>query len=385
MYNSGMQLFKSSSYVGSTAQKFSRSLARWFPTPAMLYPPAAGIDISDGSIKWLLLQPYKSRYRIASYGEMIIEPGIVVNGTVQNVDGLAHALREVKKRLGGVACAHAALPEEAAYVFEMHVPDGTAHDQVISMIEFGFEGRVPIAPGAAVYDFDVIQRHDESEGADIGVAVFSRELAEAYVAAFDAAGMQLLSLEVEARSIARAISSGGADEPVTLLVDFGRARTGFAVLKLGIPIFTSTVEVGGDVITKTIAEQLSLSPEETQKFKNEQGLFPDAGAKPEGMEALVGTASALADEVARHYHYWDTRRNEKGERMTPVGRVVLVGGSANLKGLPDYLAGRVQAPTSVADIWRNVCNFDEYVPPVNSRDSLQYATAAGLALRSFSV
>ncbi|MDO8576287.1 MAG: pilus assembly protein PilM [bacterium] len=380
-----MQLFKSSSYASSGAQKLSRSLARWFPTPAMVYPQAAGIDISDGSIKWLVLEPYKSRYRIASYGEMPVETGVVVNGTIQDVEALGRSLREVKKQLGGVACAHAALPEEAAYVFEMHVPDGTAHDQTISMIEFAFEGRVPITPGAAVYDFDVIQKHDESEGEDIGVAVFSRELAEAYVAAFDAAGIQLLSLEVEARSIARTISSGVVDEPVTLLVDFGRARTGFAVLKLGIPIFTSTVEVGGEGITKTVAEQLSLSPEETQKFKNEQGLFPDADAKPEGMEALVGTASALADEVARHYHYWDTRRNEKGERMTPVGRVVLVGGSANLKGLPDYLAGRVQAPTSVADVWRRVCNFDEYVPPVDSRDSLQYATAAGLALRSFSV
>lgn len=383
MYNSVMQLLKSSSYASSGAHKLSRSLGRWFPTPAMVNPPAAGIDISDGSIKWLALEPYKSRFRIASYGEMAIDAGVVVNGTIQDVGALAHALGEVKQRLRGVTCAHAALPEEAAYVFEMHLPEGTAHDQAIGMIEFGFEGRVPIAPAAAVFDFDVIQKHDDGAGEDISVAVFSRELAEAYVAAFDGAGIRLLSLEVEARSIARAISSGAPGEPVTLLVDFGRARTGFAVLKLGVPIFTSTVEVGGDTITKAVAEQLSLSPEETQKFKNEQGLFPDAAAKPEGMEAIVGTASALADEVARHYHYWDTRRNEKGERMTPVGRVVLVGGSANLKGLPDYLAGRVQAPTSVADIWRHVCNFDEYVPPIDSRDSLQYATAAGLALRSF--
>ena len=369
--------------LGATA--LSHTIARWFPTPTMVYPPAAGIDISDGSIKWLVLEPYKSRYGIAAYGEMPIDAGTVVSGTIKNVAALSHALAEVKKQLGGVECAHAALPEEAAYIFEMHVPEGTDHDQTMSMIEFGFEGRVPIAPEASVFDFDIIQKHDSGVGEEISVSVFSREIAESYATAFDGAGIRLLSLEVEARSIARTISSGAPDEPVTLLVDFGRARTGFAVLKLGIPIFTSTVEVGGDIITRAVAEQLSLSPEEVQKFKNEQGLSPDAGAKPEGMEALVGTASALADEVTRHYHYWDTRRNEKGERMTPVGRVVLVGGSANLKGLSDYLAGRVQAPTEVADVWRHVCNFDEYIPPIDSRDSLQYATAAGLALRSYSV
>jgi len=369
----------------SGAAALSHTLARWFPTPAMVYPPAAGIDISDGSIKWLVLEPYKSRYRIAAYGEMPIDAGVVSSGTIQDVAALSHALAEVKKQLGGVFCAHAALPEEAAYVFEMHVPEGTDHSQTMSMIEFGFEGRVPIAPGAAVFDYDVVQKREGDAGEDISVAVFSRELAESYAAAFDGAGIRLLSLEIEARSIARTVSSGAPDEPVTLLVDFGRARTGFAVLKLGIPIFTSTVEVGGDIITKAVAEQLSLPPEGVQKFKNEQGLSPDAGAKPEGMEAIVGTASALADEVARHYHYWDTRRNEKGERMTPVGRVVLVGGSANLKGLSDYLAGRVQAPTEVADVWRHVCNFDEYIPPIGAHESLQYATAAGLALRSFSL
>src|SRR3989344_3323531 len=209
----------------SGAAALSHTLARWFPTPAMIYPPAAGIDISDASVKWLVLEPYKSRYRIASYGEIPIEAGVVVNGTIQNVEALAHALAEIKKHLEGIEYAHAALPEEAAYVFEMHVPEGTDHDQAISMIEFGFEGRVPIAPAAAVFDFDIIQKHDDGIGEDISVAVFSRELAEAYVDAFDAAGIQLLSLEIEARSIARTISSGAPDEPVTLLVDFGRART----------------------------------------------------------------------------------------------------------------------------------------------------------------
>ncbi|OGG52052.1 hypothetical protein A3C18_01980 [Candidatus Kaiserbacteria bacterium RIFCSPHIGHO2_02_FULL_54_11b] len=380
-----MQLFKSSSRFGSGTHALSKKFARWFPTPAMIYPRAVGIDISDASIKWLALAPYQSRYRIETYGEIPIETGVVVGGVIQNVEALGAVLGEVKSHFGGIVCAHSALPEEAAYVFELHVPEGTDHDQAISMIEFGFEGRVPIAPGAAVYDYDVIQKHDDGIGEDIGVAVFSRDLAESYVAAFEMAGIQLLSLELEARSIARTVSLGSADEPITLLVDFGRARTGLAVLKRGIPIFTSTVEVGGDLVTRAVMEKLSLSGDDAQKFKNEQGLLPDAGPKSPGVEAIVGTASALADEVARHYHYWDTRRNEKGERVTPVGRVVLVGGSANLKGLTDYIAARVQAPTVVGNIWQNVCNFDEYIPPLDARTSMQYATAAGLALRSLSI
>jgi Tfp pilus assembly PilM family ATPase len=210
-------------------------------------------------------------------------------------------------------------------------------------------------------------------------------VAQAYAEAFDAAGITLLSLEIEARSIARAVSSGEADEPITLLVDFGRERTGFAVLKQGFPIFTSTVQVGGDTMTRALVDTLSLTSEEVEVYKNEQGLIPDAGTNTGGVAAVTGTAAALADEVARHYHYWDTRRNEHGERMTPVGRVVLVGGSANLKGLDDYIASRVQAPTERGDVWQHVASYDEYIPPIDRRHSLQFATAIGLALRALPV
>ena len=363
-------------------QDVSRAFTRAFPTPKLINPIGAGIDISDASIKWLVLESYAGRYRVASYGEEPLPEGVVVSGAIQNVTALATALRNIKKHLGSIPCAHSALPEEAAYVFEMHAPDGASRDEVLHLIEFEFEGRVPIPPADAVFDFDVIQKHDDG-GQDIGVSVFPRELAENYVAAFEQAGISLLSLELEARSIARATSSGSPDEPITLLVDFGRARTGFAVLKRGIPIFTSTVEVGGDAITTTLMQKLSLSPEDAITFRNEQGLIPEGADKAVALDAVAGTASALSDEIARHYHYWDTRRNERGERMTPVGQVILVGGSSNLRGLSDYIMNRVQAPTELGQVWRRVCDFDTYLPPIERRASLQYATAVGLALRSY--
>lgn len=367
--------------LGSEAHTLSHLLSRAFPTPKSLLPPSAGIDISDASIKWLSLEPHKNVFRVASSGDLPLPEGVVVGGIIKDVEALGQALLEVKKRLGSVSAAHAALPEEAAYVFEMHVPEGTPRDQVLKMIEFEFEGRVPIPPSAAVYDFDVILAHDDGQGEEVGVVVFPRELAESYVAAFEIAGITLISLEIEARSIARAVSSGKADDPITLLVDFGRARSGFAVLKRGIPIFTSTVEVGGEAITKILMEKLSLSADGAEVFRNEEGLQAKGGASAPGMDAIIGTAGALADEITRHYRYWDTRRNEHGDRMTPVGEVLLVGGSANLKGLTDYIAGRVQAKTELGNIWQHICNFDDYIPPIDRRRSLQFATAAGLALR----
>ena len=364
--------------LAQRARSISHSLARAFPMPSLLAPRAAGIDISDASVKWLVLSTLKDGYRVQTYGELPLPAGIVESGIIRDVPKLAEVLRAARHELDGISCAHAALPEEAAYVFSMHAPLGTSRQQVLRMIEFEFEDRVPIPPSAAVYDFNSIAPGTSEE---LSVVVFPRDVAEAYFEAFELAGITLLSLEVEARSIARAVTSGSIDEPITLLVDFGRERTGFAVLKNGFPIFTSTVQVGGERMTRSLIEQSALSPEEAEKFKNEKGLLTDAGAKSGSLEAVSGTASALGDEVVKHYHYWDTRRNEHGVRMTPVGRVILVGGSSNLKGLDDYIAGRVQAPTVRGDVWQHVASYDEYIPPISRRHSLQYATAVGLGLR----
>lgn len=356
---------------------------RWFPTPVFLAPPSLGIDISDNSIKWLALEAKNNQRQVRVCGEELLPNGVVVGGIVKNPDALAESLRTAKARFGGIVHAHAALPEEASYVFSMHVPTGTQREQVLRMIEFEFEGRVPILPSAAVYDYDVIIEHDNDEGTEIAVVVFPLELAQAYAAAFKAAGIVLLSLELEARSIARAISTRNETEPITLLVDFGRAHTGFAVLKRGIPIFTSSIEIGGESMTQTLMSKFSMSAEEAEHFKNTEGIARVVAGNEAKRDVVMSVAAALASEVARHYHYWDTRRNEHGDRVTPVGQVLFVGGSSNLHGLSDYIAERVQAVTRQGDVWRHVASFDSYIPPVDRATSMQYATVVGLALREF--
>jgi type IV pilus assembly protein PilM len=365
--------------LGEMSTRAVRAIARAFPMPQILMPKAAGIDISDASVKWMVFRRALHGLEIESFGEMPLASGIVVSGAVHDVPALAHTLSEVKQHLAGATAAHGALPEEAAYVFSMPIPHATPRQQILRMIEFEFEGRVPIPPAAAVYDYTPI-RSSPNEQEEISVVVFPKDIAGAYAAAFEGAGITLLSLEVEASSIARAISSEESTEPITLIADIGRARTGFAVLKRGVPIFTSTVAVGGDAIERALIEGQHLSKEEMAHFKTNEGL-EGRGAAVAAREAIMPAVTALADEVARHYRYWDTRKNEQGERMTPVGKVILIGGNANLRGLAEFLTAKIQAEVTLAQTWRHAVDFDAYIPPIDRGTSLQFATTIGLALR----
>ncbi len=357
-----------------------KALLRYFPAPKLLIPRTAGIDITDGSVKWVALTPDSHGFMVHAYGDLSLQSGVVIGGVVRDISRLAAVLVEVRKKLGNITHVHAALPEEGAYVFSMRIPAGVRDEEVVHMVEFELDGRVPIPVSEAVYDYDVIGKTSEGE-TEIGVVAFSRELVEGYASAFKSAGFSLLSLEIEARSAGRAVTALQEEKSVTLLVDTGKQRTGFAILKNGIPIFTSTVDVGGGDMTRIVMDGLHLSEKEALLFKNEHGLLASDDASLPIRKQLESVADAIAQEVSRHYRFWDTRRNEHGERVTPVGQIYLVGGNGNLRGLTEFIASKVHAPTERPNIWRNVLSFDDHIPPIDRRTSLQFVTAVGLALR----
>lgn len=358
--------------------QFSRMLARWFPVPQLIAPRAAGIDITDTAIKWLSFQEDREGLRVASWGTETLGSGIVERGVVKDATALGAALQNLRKKQG-IRAAHAALPEEGAYIFSMHVPARSGRREIASMIEFELEARVPIPVSQAVYDFDTVDAHDE-RGEEIAVSVFPIELAEGYAQAFGLSGIELLSLELEARSVGRATAAPG--EGTTLLVDCGYARTGVAILKNGVPLFTSTLDIGGLHLSKAVMDTLSVSEDEARTFKNERGIVgaPDDKARL----ALEKAVHDIGSEIVKHSRFWETRRTEHGGQLEPVLRVHLLGGSANLKGFPEYIASMVHVPTERPNAWRNAFSFDDVIPPIERRVSLQYATAIGLALRSVS-
>ena len=357
----------------------STFLERHFPTPEFLFPHAAGVDVSDTSVKWISLEKKSEGLHVRTYGSVSISDGVVQQGAIRDAQAFSRILAEVAKK-NHIRYAHVALPEEAAFVFRMQVPSNTPREQILNMVEFELEGRVPLPPASTVFDYDLLPNQDTDGHQEIGVVVFPRELAEGYASAFEKAGIMLLSLEIEARSIARAVT--GSESETVLLVDYGLSRTGLAVVKEGVPIFTSTVDVGGEVITRQVMETCKVERVEAERIKNDEGLVVVAGDHNTAA-ASTPHVNSLSDAVSRAYRFWDTRRDEHGAAVSPLSRVILVGGSSNLRGIEDYVAGKVQAPVERGNVWQHICSFDTYLPPIDARSSLQYATAIGLALRNY--
>lgn len=369
----------SSTQEKNTKSTLSDAFLRVFPTPHFLQTPAVGLDITDSSIRFLEFVKTKKGKKLGRFGSYEVPSGVIEDGKIIDKVEFIKVLRTIQKK-HHLDFVNVSLPEEQVYLFQTSVSsEETDKKRLNNALEFKLEENVPISPRDLVFDYEVIGGEEGGGEVNLNIAAFPKDIVADYVEALRKAGMKPRSFEVEAQSIARSVIPEELKSGVTMIVDFGRLRTGFAIVSDGILRFTSTVSVGGDSLTEAVKKHFNVTKEEADKIKNEKG-FARYKENKELLEVLMNTVSVLKDEINKHYMYWNTRvRNNKETR--DIENVIVCGGSANLAGLTEYLTLNLESNVFVANVWVNSFSVDESVPQIEYRHSLSYATAIGLALR----
>ncbi|MEK7558511.1 MAG: pilus assembly protein PilM [Patescibacteria group bacterium] len=352
-------------------QSLFRSL---FPTPRFLQMPSVGLDISDKSVRFLGFVEGKGGFILGNYAEKKINPGIVESGKIKDERKIKEVLVTLKSE-HKLDFVRVALPEEQAYLFLMNVPL-VKKRQLRESILFQLEEHVPIKATDAVFDYEII--NERADSFVVQVSVIPIQLVESYARIFTESGLRPVSFEVEAQAIARAVIPRG-DRGTYMVVDFGQTRTGISIVSEGSVLFTSTIDVGGAMLTEAIAKEFGVDAREAEKIKRERGLGQEKENK-KIFSAIISTVAIFRDEINKHFIYWHTHKETDQYIRRPIEKLILCGGDSNLHGLIDYLARSLRMKVELANVWGNVSTPLQYIPEIAFRDSLTYATAVGLAL-----
>jgi type IV pilus assembly protein PilM len=355
--------------------KLSGAFFSYLPPPALLSMNAAGVDISDRSVKFIVLERRRNSFAVTRYGDYPLPPGVVVGGEIRSPEGLAEELRKLKEK-EDLSLIRISIPEQRGYLFQTTL-EGITSTDARSVIEFQLEEHVPLSPSEALFDAELIEGKRQGSLSFV-VTAFPEKVVSLFASTYRAAGLSPLSVEIEAQAIARSLIPQG-DSGTFLIVDFGDTHTGLSVVSRGIVHYTSTIEVAGKSLTSAISKCFSVSLEQAEDIKRKNNYFEECENK-EVLDSLMTTMSVLRDEVTRHYEYWNNR-TEKEPDVPKIEQVLLCGGNANLHGLSEYLAAGLRVPVSIGNVWTNVASSHDYIPPIGAESALGYATAIGLALR----
>ena len=125
-----------------------------------------------------------------------------------------------------------------------------------------------------------------------------------------------------------------------LLVDVGHRKTTLCLCVDGRAASARTVPIAGRAITEALAKERGLGEIEAERLKEEVGIFGGAG-QPEAPGAIE-VVDRLARELVRTLGSLETVLADEGAGA--LEEIILVGGTAHLHRIDQYLAERTGLP-----------------------------------------
>ena len=342
--------------------------------------PVLGLDISSTTVKLLELSYTGDRYRVESYAVSSLPQDAVIEKNVNDVDGVANAIRGVvaqsRTKLKTVA---AAVAGSSVITKMIDMPEGLSEDDMETQLTLEADQYIPYPLEEVAIDFEIQGPSPERDNqVEVLLAACRRETIDARVEAIDGSELTSKIMDVEAYAMERAFSlvqnQLALDQDSTVaVVDIGATMTTLSVLNNGQTIYTREQLFGGKQLTDEIMRRYGLPLEEAGLAKKQGGLPDDY--EPEVLEPFK---DAVVQQVARSLQFFFS-----SSQYNDVDHIILAGGVSSMEGLSDLVQEKLGTPTAVANPFAEMSISSRVNAVALSSDAPAMMIACGLALRSF--
>ncbi len=338
-----------------------------------------GMEFGESSIKVFQLEKKGSLDKIRSFNSKEINPGYVENGRIIESEKLSEMIRQTIKGAGpkrintkNVICS---IPESKVFLRTITIPC-VREDESLEAVKWEIEAGIPLEIDKMYFDWQFLEQVDGKQNV-LTVAV-SREVVDDLVSMLESCGLLVCGLEMESIATTRSLIPKSTEKgKAYLMVDIGALKTSFIIIQEGIPCFTSSIPFSSRGMTDLIASQMGIDLNEAEKIKISLGIEQIKGEEKNPILSLVKPLlENLSVEIEKTIDFYHTLPGS----AFAIEKVIISGGSSNLKGLVSYLATNLSYEVSLGDPWINL-NLGKNLPIISRSDSISYATVIGLAMR----
>ena len=342
--------------------------------------PVLGLDISSTTVKLLELSHTGERYRVESYAVSSLPPDAVIEKNVNDVDGVANAIRNVvnqsKTKIKSVA---AAVAGSSVITKVIDMPAGLSEDDMETQLTLEADQYIPYPLEEVSIDFEVQGPMPDNETrVEVLLAACRRETIDTRVEAIESAELTAKIMDVEAYAMERAFGLVRdqldiEEENTVAVIDIGATMTTLSVLTNGTTIYTREQLFGGKQLTDEIMRRYGLPVEEAGLAKKQGGLPDDY--EPEVLEPFK---DAVVQQVARSLQFFFS-----SSQYNDVDYIVLAGGVSSMEGLDAMVQDKLGTPATVANPFADMAISNKVNAVALSSDAPALMIACGLAMRSF--
>jgi type IV pilus assembly protein PilM len=336
-------------------------------------PELFGLDIGTSAIKAIQLREAPGGWKLMGLGHVPVPPDAIADGTIKDPGAVADAIREAVAR-GGITAREATIGVAGRDIItkKVQLPE-VPTKEFRGAVELEAEHHIPFAFDEVFLDYHVARRHDGV--IDFIIVAVKKTKVHEYVSLVERAGFVPAIVDVDGFALGNQFELNHPDDTheAVALIDVGAAVMNTNVVRGGAPLFARDIPFGGNHYTQAIADRFNIDFQHAERVKLGQA---DDVPWDKVVPALESVSRDVALEVRRTFDYFGSTSD--GER---IGRVIISGGAARLRGLTEYLSSSWHIPVEVARPLDRVDVDDRWAESARAVGP-DLAVAVGLALRN---
>ncbi|MGD2271316.1 MAG: type IV pilus assembly protein PilM [Desulfobacterales bacterium] len=335
-----------------------------------------GLDIGSRTIKAAEIVSTKRGHSLKKFGMTDIPPGLIEDGTINDPEAVAEAIREIFKSFN-IKEQNVAISIGGYSVIVKKINVQTmAEDQLQETIHFEAEQYIPFDISDVNLDFQILGPNENNPNQmNVFLVAAKKEMVNDYINLVNLAGLNPCIIDVEAFALQNIFEINyEAKEENIALIDIGASKTSLNILKGNNSVFMRDVSLGCAQINQKIMSLVNCPFEEAEDIK--LGGRTDKIATDDLKEIVSSVVTDWCTEIRRALDFfYSTYPDDQ------IKRIVLSGGGGNISEFRQLLTVEASADVATINPFENFSIDDKLDTAYIEQIATQAAISMGLAVR----
>jgi type IV pilus assembly protein PilM len=313
------------------------------------------IDIGTSCVKMIELTG-RSTKTVKTSGVEVLEPGIVVNGRIEDQPALVAALNRLAKKLKiitkGRRCA-LSLGGNSIVVKRALLENINDEMDLNEQVRYEAEQHFQYDLEELFFDYYPMKEFANDTGTPVIICGAKQEIVQSYIEAVRELGMRVGVIDSDVLCLANMFQHNyGEVQGLSAIVNVGASGTSVSLMFDGQYLYTREIPTGGDYYTSQISESLGIDKNQAENLK--VTAASSSGETPQDlMNALGEINEQLVNEIGQCVDFY-FQSGEAPQEVEDLENIFLVGGGARVLGLDAALAAKNNVPVNVLNPFHKI-------------------------------
>ena len=251
-------------------------------------------------------------------------------------------------------------------------------DELESALFFEAKKHIPISGSDMVLDYQVLSVEEKTNNMNVLLAATSKDVLNEHTNTLVSAGLTPNLVDIDSLAVVNSFALNAfVEDGVYVLLNLGAHRSNMVIWGPQAKLFARDIPYGGYNFTRDIMRRRQLEWEDAEHHKLEYGLNDNPNTSSVQTISMLdisekSTEDSIVEEVRRSLRFYVKEAGNSDFR-----KLYLMGGTAKLQGLLEYIQEKVAIPTEIFMPFINV----EMPEKFQDKKDPQLALAIGLAMR----